>query len=75
MWALAEPWWQRILRAVIVYLFLLLLLRLPRARHVVQLAPFDRVLLLVISHMVPNAMNAGDNAITAGLRWRPRSWC
>jgi uncharacterized membrane protein YcaP (DUF421 family) len=67
VWTLAQPWWHLVLRAVIVYVFLLILLRLTGKRQVGQLAPFDLVLLLVISNTVQNAMNAGDNSITAGL--------
>lgn len=67
MWNLAEPWWELVLRAVVVYIFLLVLLRVTGKRQVGQLAPFDLVLLLVISNTVQNAMNAGDNSITAGL--------
>ena len=67
MWHLAEPWWELVLRAVVVYVFLLVLLRLTGKRQVGQLAPFDLVLLLVISNTVQNAMNAGDNSVTAGL--------
>lgn len=67
MWTLAEPWWQLVLRAVIIYAFLLVLLRVTGKRQVGQLAPFDLVLLLVISNTVQNAMNAGDNSVTAGL--------
>ena len=46
VFTLAEPWWELILRAVIVYAFLLVLLRLSGKRHVGQLAPFDLVMLL-----------------------------
>src|SRR6266850_6447743 len=68
MWAISLPhWWEFILRAVIVYLFLLVLLRLTGKRQVGQLAPFDLVLLLVLSNAVQNAMNGGDNSITAGI--------
>lgn len=67
MWTLAEPWWELIARAAIVYVFLLGILRLTGKRQVGQLAPFDLVLLLVISNTVQNAMNAGDNSVTAGL--------
>jgi uncharacterized membrane protein YcaP (DUF421 family) len=67
MWSLAEPWWELVLRAVVVYVFLLVLLRVTGKRQVGQLAPFDLVLLLVISNTVQNAMNAGDNSVTAGL--------
>jgi uncharacterized membrane protein YcaP (DUF421 family) len=67
MWTLAEPWWHLIARAAIVYVFLLILLRLTGKRQVGQLAPFDLVMLLVISNTVQNAMNAGDNSVAAGL--------
>jgi uncharacterized membrane protein YcaP (DUF421 family) len=67
MWSLAVPWWQFVARAAIVYVFLIVILRLTGKRQVGQLAPFDLVLLLVISNTVQNAMNAGDNSVTAGL--------
>src|SRR6476646_3929226 len=64
---LAVPWWELILRSAIVYVFLLILLRLTGKRQVGQLAPFDLVLLLVLSNAVQNAMNAGDNSLVGGL--------
>lgn len=67
MWNLAVPWWEFIVRAVVVYVFLILLLRLTGKRQVGQLAPFDLVLLLVLSNAVQNAMNAGDNSLVGGL--------
>src|SRR5205814_3246419 len=67
MWQMAVIWCELILRSVVVYVFLLVLLRLTGKRQVGQLAPFDLVLLLVISNTVQNAMNAGDNSITAGM--------
>ena len=67
MWNLAVPWWELILRSAVVYGFLLLLLRLTGKRQVGQLAPFDLVLLLVLSNAVQNSMNGGDNSITGGM--------
>src|SRR5437016_10879496 len=67
MWHSALPWWEFILRGLIIYLFLLLLLRLTGKRQVGQLAPFDLVLLLVLSNAVQNAMNGGDNSLVGGL--------
>jgi uncharacterized membrane protein YcaP (DUF421 family) len=67
MWTLAVPLWELILRALIVYVFLLVLLRLTGKRQVGQLAPFDLVLLLVLSNAVQNAMNGGDNSLLAGI--------
>ena len=67
MWRLSVSWWELILRIVIIYSFLLVLLRLSGKRQVGQLAPFDLVLLLVLSNSVQNAMNGGDNSVLAGL--------
>jgi uncharacterized membrane protein YcaP (DUF421 family) len=67
MWSLAVPWWELVARAVLVYIFLLVLLRLTAKRQVGQLAPFDLVLLLILSNAVQNAMNGGDNSYTAGV--------
>src|SRR5512133_1226578 len=52
-----------ILRAVVVYAFLLVALRLAGRRELAQMTSFDLVLLLVISNAVQNSMNAGDNSL------------
>jgi len=67
MWNLSLPWWEFIVRAVIVYVFLLFILRLTGKRQTGQLAPFDLVLLLVLSNAVQNAMNGGDNSVLGGI--------
>ena len=67
MWNIAVPWWEIVLRGVVVYMFLLALLRITGKRQVGQLAPFDLVLLLVLSNAVQNSMNAGDNSLAGGL--------
>lgn len=67
MWNLDVPWWELVVRAVIVYVFLLALLRISGKRQVGQLAPFDLVLLLVLSNAVQNSMNAGDNSLIGGI--------
>lgn len=67
MWKLSLPYWEIILRGVIVYVFLLCLLRITGKRQVGQLAPFDLVLLLVLSNAVQNSMNGGDNSLVGGL--------
>ena len=67
MWIMALPWWEFVLRGVIVYCFLIVLLRMTGKRQIGQMAPFDLVLLLVLSNAVQNAMNGGDNSVTAGI--------
>ena len=67
MFNLAVPWWELVVRSTVVYVFLLALLRITGKRQVGQLAPFDLVLLLVLSNAVQNSMNAGDNSLIGGL--------
>ena len=67
MWHLSVSWWELLLRGVIVYVFLVALLRFTGKRQIGQLAPFDLVLLLVLSNTVQNAMNGGDNSVLGGL--------
>lgn len=66
MWKLQQPWWEFVLRALLVYGFALVILRLTGKRQVGQLAPFDLVLLLVLSNALQNSMNGGDNTVGAG---------
>ncbi|MBL8882353.1 MAG: DUF421 domain-containing protein [Hyphomicrobium sp.] len=67
MWDMSIPWWEFIARAIIVYIFLIVLLRITGKRQVGQLAPFDLVLLLVLSNAVQNSMTGGDNSVIGGL--------
>ena len=67
MWTMTVPWWELIVRSMIIYVFLLVLIRATGKRQVGQLAPFDLILLLVLSNAVQNAMNGGDNSVQAGL--------
>ena len=56
-----------ILRAVAVYVFVLILLRLSGKRQMGQMGPTEFVAILLISNAVQNAMNGGDNSLSAGL--------
>jgi len=64
---ISVPWWELVVRAVVVYVALITLLRVSGKRQIGQLAPFDFVLLLVLSNAVQNSMNAGDNSLVGGL--------
>src|SRR6266404_5422537 len=67
MWNMSLVWWEFVLRGIIIYVFLIVLLRLTGKRQVGQLSPFDLVLLLVLSNAVQNAMNGGDNSVIGGM--------
>ena len=56
-----------VVRAAVVYAFLLVALRVAGRRELAQMTSFDLVLLLVISNAVQNAINAGDNSLGGGL--------
>ncbi|WP_133478376.1 DUF421 domain-containing protein [Cognatilysobacter segetis] len=61
------PWWEFVARGGIVYVFLIVVIRISGKRQIGQLAPFDLVLLLVLSNAVQNSMNGGDNSLLGGL--------
>jgi uncharacterized membrane protein YcaP (DUF421 family) len=67
MFNLSLPWWEFVVRGVVVYFAMLILLRLGGRKQVGQMSPFDFVLLLVLSNAVQNSMNGGDNSLTGGL--------
>jgi uncharacterized membrane protein YcaP (DUF421 family) len=58
---------DKLLRTVIVYLFLLGGLRLAGKRELSQLNAFDLVVLLLLSNTVQNAIIGPDNTLTGGL--------
>jgi uncharacterized membrane protein YcaP (DUF421 family) len=58
---------EKLLRTVIVYLFLLFGLRLAGKRELSQLNPFDLVVLLLLSNTVQNAIIGNDNSLTGGI--------
>ena len=67
MFHLAISWPEFIIRAIVVYLFLLIALRFLGKKQTSQMTPFDFVLLLIISNAVQNSMNGGDNSLVGGL--------
>lgn len=64
---LGLPIVEKILRPVIVYIFLVVGLRLAGKRELAQLNPFDLVVLLTISNTVQNAIIGEDNSVTGGI--------
>jgi uncharacterized membrane protein YcaP (DUF421 family) len=55
---------ESILRAVVVYLFLLVLFRLSGKRTLAEVTTFDFVLLLIISEATQQALVGNDNSMT-----------
>ena len=67
MFRMPLPLVEKILRPVIVYLFLVVFLRIFGKRELAQLNPFDLVVLLSLSNTVQNAMIGDDNSVSGGL--------
>ena len=58
---------EKMFRTVIVYLFLVVMLRIFGKRELAQLNPFDLVVLLSLSNTVQNAIIGDDNTLVGGL--------
>jgi uncharacterized membrane protein YcaP (DUF421 family) len=67
LWQTDIPVWNLIVRAVVVYVAILMLLRISGKRQVGQMGIGQLVALLLISNAVQNSMNGGDNSLVAGL--------
>ena len=67
MFVLGVPLAEKILRPVFVYAFLVISLRLSGKRELVQLNPFDLIVLLTLSNTVQNAIIGEDNSVSGGI--------
>ncbi len=64
---MGAPLVEKVLRPVLVYVFLVVALRVFGKRELAQLNPFDLVVLLSLSNTVQNAIIGNDNSLTGGL--------
>ena len=64
LFQLSAPWWVFVLRAVAIYVLVMVLVRVSGKRAVGQFTPFDLVLLILIGNAVQNGINGGDNSLT-----------
>jgi len=67
LFVLQTPVVELVLRAAVIYFFLLLVMRLIGRHEFGQLTPFDLILLLIISESISEALTAGDDSLLAGL--------
>jgi uncharacterized membrane protein YcaP (DUF421 family) len=61
------PWWEFVVRALAVYLLLLVMVRLTGRRTVGQFTPFDLLVVVLLSEAVSNSLNGGDESLVGGL--------
>jgi len=67
MWHFDISWEEKVLRTIVVYVFLLIGLRLAGKRELGQFNPFDLVVLLLLSNTLQNAIIGNDNSLAGGL--------
>jgi uncharacterized membrane protein YcaP (DUF421 family) len=61
------PWWQIVLRTVVIYLVFILALRLFGKREIGQFTLSDLVLILLAANAVQPAMTGPDTSLVGGL--------
>ncbi len=66
MFVVSIPIAEKILRPILVYVFLVMLLRVFGKRELAQLNPFDLVVLLTLANTVQNAIIGEDNSVAGG---------
>jgi uncharacterized membrane protein YcaP (DUF421 family) len=64
---LGLPWWDKVIRTLVVYLAVVGLLRVAGKRTLAQLNSFDLVVLLLLSNVVQNAIIGNETSLPGGL--------
>ena len=67
LFELAMPWWEFVLRAVVVYVILLALIRMSGKRTMGQFTPFDMLLIVLLGTAVQNSLIGEDVSLLGGL--------
>jgi len=64
LFQISAPWWHFVLRAMAMYVLVIVLIRMSGKRAVGQFTPFDLVLLILLGNAVQNGINGGDESLT-----------
>jgi uncharacterized membrane protein YcaP (DUF421 family) len=67
MFDMSLPWWEFILRGMMVYGVLLVLVRVSGKRTVGQFTPFDLLVVMLLSEAVSNSLSGGDDSVIGGV--------
>lgn len=67
MTELSLPWWEFVLRALVVYVVLLTLLRLSGKRTLGEFTAFDFLVIVLLGEAAQNVMVGGDKSLFGGL--------
>ncbi|MDR7378759.1 uncharacterized membrane protein YcaP (DUF421 family) [Rhodoferax ferrireducens] len=60
-------WWELPLRATIIYIALLVMVRVSGRRTVGQFTPFDLLVVMLLSESVSNGLSGGEDSVTGAL--------
>lgn len=61
------PWWEFVVRAAVVYVALLAMVRLTGKRTVGQFTPFDLIVVMLLSEAVSDSLKGSDHSLLGGL--------
>ena len=64
---LGMPWWEFVLRAMVVYVVVLVMVRLSGKRTVGQFTPFDLLVVVLLGTAVQNSLIGEDTSLLGGL--------
>ena len=64
---LQAPWWEYVVRATVIYLVLLAMVRLTGKRTVGQFTPFDLLVVMLLSEGVSSSLKGADESLPGGL--------
>ena len=67
MFDMQASWWEFALRATVVYLVLLVMVRISGKRTVGQFTPFDLIVVMLLSEAVSGSLTAQDESLPGGL--------
>jgi uncharacterized membrane protein YcaP (DUF421 family) len=67
LFKLSIPWWELIVRAVVIYAVFFVGLRLFGKRELGQFTTFDLVLILLVANALQPAITGPDNSLTGGV--------
>jgi len=67
MFDMQHPWWEFIVRAAVIYLVLLAMVRMTGKRTVGQFTPFDLIVVMLLAEAVSGSINGQDESLQGGV--------
>lgn len=67
MWDLSVSWQELIIRAATVFFVLIFMFKIWGKKHFGEMAPFDFIILLIMSEALQNSLVKNDVSLTGGL--------